>query len=176
MKSIGLNEWVYILHPRPAAAIVAGSWEDYSAMAASWIMPVSRNPPIAAVAISRRRYTYEKIVNSKEFAICVLGFDKLKELHKLGSISGREVKDKIVSCGLSKINGKKVSCPIVEESIAVAECKLSKVVESGDHDIILGEVLEAYLLKDIEPYTEKYVVPFHVFRSTYCKPSEFVKL
>ncbi|MGB9759432.1 MAG: flavin reductase family protein [Thermoproteota archaeon] len=176
MKTINLNEWVYILHPRPAVAIVSGSWNDYSAMTASWTMPVSRKPPIVAVAVSKKRYTYEKIVESREFAVCVLGLEKLRELHKLGSISGRDVKDKIVSCGLSKIKGRKIKCPIIEESIAVTECKLSNIVESGDHDIILGEILEAYLLKDVELDTEKYNIPLHVFRSKYCKFSEFIEL
>jgi len=176
MKTISTNEWVYILHPRPAVVIVSGSWEDYSAMAASWVTPVSRKPPMVGVAISRKRYTYEKIVSSKEFAVCILGYDKLKELHKLGSVSGRELKDKIVSCGLKKTRGKKVSCPVIEDSIAVAECKLFKIVESGDHDVVLGEVLEAYMKESLELCTESYTIPLHVSRSTYCKPSEFITL
>lgn len=176
MKTINLNEWVYILHPRPAVVIVSGSWDNYSAMVASWTMPVSRKPPVVAIAISKKRYTYEKIVESREFAICVLGFEKLRELHKLGSISGREVKDKIVSCELSKTKGRKVKCPIIDESIAVAECKLSNIIESGDHDIILGEVLDVYLLKEVELGTNSYNIPLHVSRSKYCKFLEFVEL
>lgn len=162
-KPISVYDWPYILHPRPVV-IVAARWKDkYSAMAASWVMPVSRKPPIVTVAITNKRYTYELITKSKEFTINLLSKKYLDKIHFLGSVSGRDYKDKIRAAGLTIANAKKISAPIISESLAVAECKLLKTVEAGDHDLFLGEIIEVYG-KTSYDISE---VPLHVKRNKY---------
>ncbi|MCI4435755.1 MAG: flavin reductase family protein [Ignisphaera sp.] len=170
-REISADEWPYILHPRPVAVVVSGSWDDYSAMPASWVMPVSRKPPIVAVAIARTRYTYSLIARYKEFALCILGIDRAREIHAMGSVSGRDVRDKISYAGLTKARGKKVSCPIIAESLAVAECTLVNDIEAGDHNLVLGRVLTAYIregIKLLDPNT--YTIALHIGRNRYTKP------
>ena len=170
-KNVGLDKWYRLLHPRPVVIIVSGKdMDDYSCMAASWIMPVSRRPPIVAVAIARSRYTYEKIVESREFNICILGVDLVDKVDYLGTVSGRDVKDKIKASGLNKIKARRTSPPVIAESIAVIECKLRNTIESGDHDIVLGEVVEAYIKEGyIIGDVEKYPIPLHVGGDVYAK-------
>jgi len=164
---------VYMLHPRPAVVIVAGDWEDYSAMAASWIMPVSRRPPLLAVAVSPRRYTYTHISRTGGFAVCVLPLSHLKALHFLGTVSGREVRDKIAAAGLTKVRAKRIGCPVIGESIAVAECRVLKDMEAGDHRLIVGEVLEYYVKQGAEPPNPRsYSIPLHVQRNLYTYTAE----
>ena len=88
---LSYKEWYYMLHPRPVV-IVASKFKDrLSAMAASWAMPVSRKPPIVATAIARTRYTYELIIESKEFSINLLPKEHLSKIHFLGTVSGRDL-------------------------------------------------------------------------------------
>lgn len=170
-EEIDLSEWHYILHPRPVAIVVSGDWENYSAMPASWVTPVSRKPPIAAVAIARSRHTYKLISKYREFALCILGLEHAKSIHMLGSVSGRDVRDKIVYAGLSKARARKISCPVIAESLAIAECLLVKDVEAGDHNLVLGEVLTAYVKTGVRTLnTESYSPTLHVGRNRYTKP------
>jgi len=168
---IDLDSWPYILHPRPVAIVVSGNWEEYSAMPASWTTPVSRKPPIVAIAIARSRHTYSLISRYREFALCVLGLEHVKSIHMLGNVSGRDVKDKIAYAGLTKAKAKKVSCPIIAESLAIAECSLIKDIETGDHNLVLGKVLTAYIKSGVRLLnTESYSPTLHVGRNRYSKP------
>ena len=40
--------------------------------------------------------------------------------------------------------------PILDTALAAVECKVTSIVEQGDHHIIVGEVTEAHLPKPIE--------------------------
>ena len=40
--------------------------------------------------------------------------------------------------------------PILDAALAALECKVTSIVEQGDHHIIVGEVTEAHLPKAIE--------------------------
>ena len=176
-ESIELSEWVYILHPRPVAIVIAGTWNDYSAMPASWIMPVSRKPPMVAIAISKKRFTYHYIVERREFAICILSYEYLKNVHFLGSVSGKDIRDKIVAAGLTKIKSRKIEVPVVGESMVIAECKLRNIIESGDHDIIVGEIIDVYKKKGIEiPNPKSYRIPLHVLKNMYTRAIESIDI
>ncbi len=170
--NVSLDKWYRILHPRPVAIIVAGkSPEDYSCMAASWITPTSKRPPILAVAIARSRYTYEKIVESREFNVCILGVEHVDKIDYLGTVSGREVKDKITASGLTKVKARRTKPPIIAESLAVAECKLREIVNAGDHDLVIGEVVEVYSKANVRiGNIEEYPVPLHVGGDVYARP------
>lgn len=172
-ESLELRNWVYTLHPRPVVVVVAGSWDEYSAMPASWIMPVSRSPPVVAIAIARTRYTYELIKKYREFSICILSSEHLDKIHFLGTKSGREIRDKIVVAGLRKERSRKISTPIIAESIVVLECRLRDIVEAGDHDIVIGEIIEAYKRKDVDiSNPESYQIPLHIGGNKYTVPKE----
>ncbi|NPA05641.1 MAG: flavin reductase family protein [Crenarchaeota archaeon] len=174
-RSLEPRSWVYLLHPRPVAVIVAGTMERYSAMPASWIMPASRDPPVVAVAIARSRYTYHFLARLREFNVCILGVDHLRSIHMMGTVSGRDVEDKITWAGLTKTTAKRTKAPVIAESLAVIEAALDMVVEAGDHDIVLGKVLEAYVREGVEPGDPaSYRVPLHIKRNMYTVPAKTV--
>jgi len=121
-------------------------------------MPVSRNPPYVAVAIAPDRYTYELIKKYKDFSVNILELKDVKKLHFMGSVSGKELPDKIEKAGLSICNPYAIKSITLCESVATAECTLEKVVPCGDHDIFVGRVVKVYgmeyfiKLPDIEKY------------------------
>lgn len=41
-------------------------------------------------------------------------------------------------------------CPTLHDAIAAMECSVREIVEIGDHHILVGEVVEAYVLQPIE--------------------------
>ncbi|MEM1873391.1 MAG: flavin reductase family protein [Acidilobaceae archaeon] len=168
-----MRNWVYLLHPRPAFVVVSGSWDDYSAMAASWLTPISRDPPLLGVAISPKRYTYEKIVSTREFAVCVLPWSLVDKLNFLGWTTGREVKDKIAASGLTKAKARVIGAPIIAESVAVIEAKLHSDIElGGDHRLVVGLVEASYVQRGVSPHDlQRYDIPLHIWRSSYVRVS-----
>ncbi len=158
------DKWYYLLHPRPVVVVSVAFNGKETAMAASWCMPVSKSPPLLAVSIAPSRYTYELIKGSKEFIVNVLEYRYFKEVSYLGTVSGRDIPDKIDRSGLSKEYGRIVKAPVFKEAVGVLECKLYKDVEAGDHNVIIGEVLKAYAKESLkaEPDIKKYKVMLQI--------------
>lgn len=177
MKDIPLSTWYYILHPRPCALVCSGRPERYSCMPASWIMPVSRSPPYVAIAIARTRYTYTLIRECRCFTINMLGLGRLKALHYLGTVSGREVPDKVSRAGLTVKRAKRIETIVIDEAVAIAECVLEKDIECGDHNIIVGRIIDVYGEEYMRgpPDLRKYKPILHIGRDLYTTAEKIIK-
>lgn len=131
----------YLLHPRPAYVIGSGKFgERINFMAASWVSPVSEEPERVMIALDKGSYTYELIKEYGEFTVNVLPMKLVNAIYCVGSISGRE-RDKASRCGLTPEKGRRVSAPVVKEAVGFLECKVYARVDSGDTELILGDVL-----------------------------------
>ena len=168
------NPWYYMLHPRIVAVIASSFNSRTSAMPASWITPVSVTPPLLAVAVSKKRFTYGLIISSHEFSVNIVPKRYIKQIHFLGTVSGRDYKDKIKVSGLTSGKAKKISSPIILESIAIAECKLLKKIETGDHDTLIGEVVDYYSRLEYKSYLKD--VLLHLGKNEYTTPSNIISV
>lgn len=151
-----------ILHPRPAYVIGSGRMgEKVNFMAASWVMPVSEEPPRVALAVDKETYTYELILENKEFTINVLTDDHVNDLMFFGKVSGRDV-DKAKVRGFKVKKGKKTDAPVLDEAIGVVECKVYTSVDCGDTVLFIGDVVSTRV--DESLYNERYGWDFSKIR------------
>lgn len=144
-KSIELIYAHRVLHPKLVALIACYDKDGIpNAMTAAWISPVSVSPPLIVVSIAPKRYTYELIKKAKVFSVNIPPFELMNKVHQVGTISGRDVKNKLKKIGLTVIKGRKLNVPIIKECIAFLECKLWRDVPAGDHNLVIGEIVDAY--------------------------------
>ena len=140
---ISLANFYRLLHPYRATLISCTSEDGkVNVMAAAWVMPLSRNPPLLAVSIAPSRYTHELIRKTGEFVVNIPTAELIDQVYLCGSISGRET-DKLAKAGLTTEKAKEVKSPLIKECIAHIECKLEKEVEAGDHTLFIARVLRA---------------------------------
>ena len=116
--------------------------------AASWVSPLSVDPPLFGVAVSPKRYTYELIKKYGEFGVCFLPFDMVDIVLKVGSISGRTV-NKFEGFGIKIKRPEKIGAPLIDGSLSALECKVVKECEVGDHTFFVGEVVAAWIREDV---------------------------
>ena len=127
------------------AVLVSSSYNGRDALlTVAWVVPVSYVPSRVGIAISRERFSYDIIKNSGMFAINIMEFDYVDSVYKAGTLSGRDVVDKFGVCGLTRIEGRSLPIAVVGEAIGVLECRVRDVVETGDHDLFIGDVVDAY--------------------------------
>lgn len=145
MERISESLYYRLLAPRVVAIIVALRRDNLpNPMIAAWHMPVSINPPILAVSIAPTRYTHTLIQESGEFTVNIPSPSLLDKVIKAGTTSGK-LYDK---SGLFRFTkSTKLRTPIIDECIGAIECKLIRIIEIGDHSIILGQV-EAVSARD----------------------------
>lgn len=112
-------------------------------MACAWATPVSEEPPIVIVCVSKESYTAKLIKQTKEFVINIPTKKLLKALWICGKTSGRDI-DKFNKAGLKYTKGKKVQTPVINDCIGYIECRLWKAVDAGECYALFGKVLSAY--------------------------------
>ncbi len=111
--------------------------KEQNAFTAAWVMQVSFAPPLLAFSINPEHYSYKLLQAGKVCTVNVLGQDHLAIAAHFGQ-SG--VKEKMTT--YSWREGKTVA-PVLSDSLAYFDCKLSHVADAGDHKIVVCEVIDA---------------------------------
>jgi flavin reductase (DIM6/NTAB) family NADH-FMN oxidoreductase RutF len=113
---------------------------NVSAATVNWVTQTAFNPPLV-VGVKTDSHAYPLIKNTKNFTLNMLGkehkglaftFFKPAQLAD-GKLSGQAIH--------KGANG----APILDAALAAVECKVSSIVEQGDHHIVVAEVVEAHV-------------------------------
>ena len=144
----------------------------------AWHMPVSKEPPIVSVALSKKHFSSELIGKSKEFAINVPGWKLLDKVLKCAKASGRTM-NKFKYAGLTEQKAETLKdTSLIKECIANIECKLVEMAEKGDHYIFYGEITKAiaeqdYFVNDMWD-TSKVDLIFHIGGKCFSKSTQAI--
>ncbi len=133
-------------YPRTAVVITSRHGDKTNAMTAAWHMPVSFSPPLFAVAIAPKRFTYRLITASKEFAVNFMPASRAEEVAAIGGSEGEQM-DKLRSFRLSLDRPAKTLAPIIRSAYAAYECRLTNDSLCGDHRLIIGEIVAVHWQK-----------------------------
>ncbi|MFH1786126.1 MAG: flavin reductase family protein [archaeon] len=137
MKKADLSRFHYFLGPRVTVIVTAG--EKPNSMVASWVSPVSFDPPMVGVAIGESRFTHQKIAESGQFTISTVTKDIAKDADRLGHSHGHK-SDKYKGV---KLKPEKTPAGWILKGAAVnIACRLSGSYKIGDHTWFVGEVKE----------------------------------
>jgi len=128
---------------------VSHDGEDHG-MTANWVTQASFEPPMIAVAVENTSKTIGLIRDSHHFAVNLLQKDQRDLAGKLGRSSG-QAPQKLK--GLKTKPAPVSETPVLADAIGWVECRLMTTVPSGDHTLVLGEVIAAGVEHDGEPLT-----------------------
>jgi len=147
-KEVNMQKTITRAVPTGVWVVTARSGDKINGMTAAWATQVSFKPRLVAVSIAPPRFTYSLINESGYFCLNLLSEDQIELANHFGFKSGRKV-DKFK--GVDYENGPKGS-PILKDAVAYVECELKDTFKTGDHDLFVGEVIDAAeLKKDARP-------------------------
>lgn len=148
-REVPLTRFTGLLHPYPTFLVTCAREDgEVNAITIAWLMPVSVRPPLLTMAVRPERYSYGLLVESGEFVVNVLPYERAREALFCGRRSGRDV-DKIAELGLKTAPGRKVRAPrLVDAALAFLECEVRQRVRAGDHDLFVAEVVVAEARSD----------------------------
>ncbi|MCC6544269.1 MAG: flavin reductase family protein [Nitrospirae bacterium] len=133
----------YHFYPVVPAIIVVKAGDSIDALACAWYSAVSFEPPLFAVSIAPKRYSYQMLKKSGEFTVNFLEFDNAGTIAALGRTSGREL-DKFSAYRIKTLPSSEIKTPILKDAYAAYECRIVKRHRLGDHDLFIGEVLAVH--------------------------------
>ena len=147
---------------------IVGSWQGDEAdgMMADWVMQVSFDPRLVAVAFEDDARTLKNIRENNAFTINLLS----QEQHNM-SLAGKfaqpylDVKIAGRSGGAVKVHHKldglahtrtERGAPVLDDAMAWLECEAEQFLPVGDHTLIVGRVVDGQLRRAAEPLTSRY--------------------
>jgi flavin reductase (DIM6/NTAB) family NADH-FMN oxidoreductase RutF len=116
---------------------------NISAATVNWVTQTAFAPPLVVVGIKADAHGHAIIKTARHFALNMLGKDQ-KAL-AFTFFKPTEVADGKLS-GAPYHTGT-TGAPLLDDAPAAVECRLTTIVEEGDHHIFVGEVVEAHLTK-----------------------------
>ena len=131
-----LSHGVYVV------AVSDGTHQN--AFTAAWVMQVSFNPPLLAISINPEHYSYTLLKAGGACTVNVLG----QHQYALAEHFGLSSSDKMT--GFNWQTGLSVA-PVLAESLAYFDCKVSHYTHAGDHKIVICQVIGGAILHQGKP-------------------------
>jgi flavin reductase (DIM6/NTAB) family NADH-FMN oxidoreductase RutF len=144
-RSIGARTVMY-----PTPVMIVGTYDKDgkpNAMAAAWGGICCSVPPCISVSLRKATYTYECLMERKEFTISIPSKKYVEEADYLGLASGRDT-DKFKDTHLTPEKAEHVNAPFVREFPVSIECKVIGIHELGLHTQFIGEILDVKVEDD----------------------------
>jgi len=162
------RDWPFLLHPSLTVLLTASHEGKETITPVAWIMPLSGEPPLVAVALKQTRFAYELLRKSGEFAINVPTLDQADKVWACGTTSGRD-SDKFALTGFQRLQAEKIRVPLIQECAAFLECRLFADQVFGDHHLIAGEVLLAKVKEELfdKSFHEKFSPCLHLRKNLF---------
>lgn len=104
-------------------------------------MHASYKPTMMAFAIWRHSFSHSLAQNATECVLAVPGEKLAEAAMTCGTHSGADL-DKWAAAGLTPVSSQRVAVPSIRECIANMELRITSRCESGDHLLLVGEVLQ----------------------------------
>lgn len=143
--ALGTSIWIRPSASREASMVTCkGKDGKDNIITVGMSMQGSLSPVSLVISIGKTRLSHQLILESNEFVLCIPSTEQLGAVQYCGTHSGRDV-DKFTETGLIKIKSKHIGPPLITNSIACFECRVSGKLETGDHTIFIGDVLAAYI-------------------------------
>jgi len=144
LKVVAENAGAFYQHyPRSAAIVTVNHAGRKNAMAVAWHCPISFNPPIYGIAVSPKRYTYNMVTESRQFAINFMPYEKIDLIAEVGGSSGSYT-DKFTQFNIAEDSPVKLDVPILRDAYVAYECRVTDNKVIGDHAWITGEIVAVH--------------------------------
>ncbi len=118
---------------------------NIAAATVNWVTQTAFAPPLVVVGVKTDSGAYQIVKSSQKFALNMLGKDS-KGLAFTFFKPAAVVDGKISGQAYAKGT---TGAPLLEAAAGAIECKVTSIVEQGDHHIVVGEVIEAHLPKPL---------------------------
>jgi flavin reductase (DIM6/NTAB) family NADH-FMN oxidoreductase RutF len=113
-----------------------------NAFTAAWLTQISFDPLLLALSINPEHFSYTLLKESGVFSVSVLRQGQLDLVRHFGCQSGRS-SDKLAG---QRWRPGQHGAPVLLDAAAYLECRVTGTMPAGDHDLVLGQVVDGGLL------------------------------
>ena len=142
--SVAIENFYQYAFPMPTVLVTCNDPQGKpNIVTIAWHTTLSRKPPLYGISLASKRYSYELIRKTKEFAVNFIPYELVRQAHFCGTHTGRKT-DKIHETKLTLLPAQHIQAPLIKEAYAHLECTLKEEVLVGDHILLVGEVVAVH--------------------------------
>jgi len=142
------KDYINVIAP-PPVVLVSTLYGDVKNIAPYGMnMPVSHHPPLVALGIVERRDTFQNIKDTEEFVVAYPSPELVDKIDITAESFPRDVSE-FEQAGLTAVKSKIVKPFRVKECPVNLECKLEWYRETGDHYLVVGQVVAASIADEL---------------------------
>jgi flavin reductase (DIM6/NTAB) family NADH-FMN oxidoreductase RutF len=138
------------LLPHGLQVVTVRDGDEFHGYTSSWMTQASFTPPLLMLGVRGDSRSRKLMRKSGVFCVHFLGKDQ-EEIAQRFFKTAEHAGDKLA--GLDYEIGEKTGCPVLVDLLAYAECRVVHEWSGGDHDVVVGEVLAAKMLRPGKPLT-----------------------
>jgi flavin reductase (DIM6/NTAB) family NADH-FMN oxidoreductase RutF len=127
--------------------ITAAHGQEVRGMTANAVTSLSLEPLLLLICVDKRTVTHQFLEEAQHFAVNILAEDQEQVSRALAS---RDSEDARRLIGYRHHPGH-TGAPILEDCLAYVECRITEVLQGGDHSIFIGQVEAGEVLRDVPP-------------------------
>jgi flavin reductase (DIM6/NTAB) family NADH-FMN oxidoreductase RutF len=116
--------------------------ERQDAFTAAWVVQTSFEPLLLAMSVNPQNASYPILRAAGSFTVNVLRQGQIELARRFGTRSGRD-EDKLAGVRWHAGRG---GAPILDDTLAYFECELGATLPAGDHELVLGRVIDGRIL------------------------------
>jgi flavin reductase (DIM6/NTAB) family NADH-FMN oxidoreductase RutF len=133
--------------PSGVAILTTQQGGEKGAMLASWFQQVSFDPPMVVIAMKKGRSAEEVLRSSEKFVLNILHTNQKDMMGHFGK-GFKPGEDPFASV---ETKSGKTGIPILKNCLCFFECQVRHIFEAGDHNLFVGEVIEAGMEEEGQP-------------------------
>ena len=118
---------------------------NVAAATVNWVTQTAFAPPLVVVGVKTDSGAYGLVKSTGNFALNMLG----KEHKGVAFTFFKPTRFEDGKLSGQAIHKRSTGVPILDAAPASVECKVTSIVEQGDHHIVVGEVVDAHVAKPI---------------------------
>ena len=118
---------------------------NVAAATVNWVTQTAFAPPLVVVGVKTDSGAYQVIKSAQKFALNMLGKEQKGlafTFFKPASVADGKLSGQPYRKGTT-------GAPLLDVAPGAVECKVTSIVEQGDHHIVVGEVIEAHLNRQL---------------------------
>ncbi len=108
--------------------------DEVAGMTANAVISLSLDPPLVAVCVGKEASMHDYLSRGACFAINILRSDQQDLSNRFAKPGPKDFSD-------LQVEQAETGAPVLAEALAWLDCRLVQTVETGDHDLFLGEPL-----------------------------------
>ena len=116
---------------------------NIAAATVNWVTQTAFAPPLVVVGVKTDSGSYQIVKTARTFALNMLGKDQKAlafTFFRPADVTDGKLSGQAFRKGTT-------GAPILIDAPAAVECRVTSIVEQGDHHIVVGEVIDAHLNK-----------------------------